>query len=138
MGSQIIFAGPSKFFTQANKDQPRTLSHAVYSVSRDELNISRENNIIGESEPINKAKISHHIMRNKLDKEDVIEITDFTSPCTSELARVTISVDIDRKNLGVNKSRIRLGSGTKIDKFPDLLVICIFFMSLYFSTYGEN
>ena len=112
----------------------------MYSVSRDELNISRENNIIGEfrSEPVSKAKISHHIMRNKLDKEDVIEITDFTSPCTSELARVTISVDIDRKNLGVNKSRIRLGSGTKIDKFPDLLVICIFFMSLYFSTYGEN
>ena len=67
-----------------------------------------------------------------------IEFTDFTSPGTSELARVTVSVDIDRKNLGVNKNRIRLGSGTKIDKFQDLLVICILFMSLYFSTYGAN
>ena len=63
-GSQIIFAGPSKFFTQANKDQQRDSSHAVYSVSRDELNKSTENNIIGKfkSEPISKVKISHQIL----------------------------------------------------------------------------
>ena len=48
MGSKILFAGPSKFFTQANKDQQRDLSHDVYSVSRDESNKSREHNIIGE------------------------------------------------------------------------------------------
>ena len=47
MASQIIFAGPSKFFTLANKDQHRDLSYAVHSVSRDELNKSRENNNIG-------------------------------------------------------------------------------------------
>ena len=33
-GSRIIFAGPSKFFTQANKEQQRETIHAVYSVSK--------------------------------------------------------------------------------------------------------
>ena len=45
-----------------------------------------------------------------------------------------VSADIHRKKLGVNKSRIGLGSGTKIDKFQDILIIC----TLYFSTYGAN
>ena len=67
-----------------------------------------------------------------------IEFTDFTSPGTSELAKLTVSVDIDFKNLGVNKSRIKLGSGAKIDKFQELLVICILFIKLYFSICGAN
>ena len=37
-GSRIIFAGPSKFFTQANKDHQRETVHAVYSVRKDYLN----------------------------------------------------------------------------------------------------
>ena len=32
LGSRIIFAGPSKAFTQANRDQQRELNHAVYSL----------------------------------------------------------------------------------------------------------
>ena len=31
-GSGILFAGPSKVFTQANKDQQRESNHAVYSL----------------------------------------------------------------------------------------------------------
>ena len=31
-GSRIIFAGPSKVFTQANKDKQRESNHAVYSL----------------------------------------------------------------------------------------------------------
>ena len=31
-GSRIIFAGPSKSFTQANKEQRRETVHAIYSV----------------------------------------------------------------------------------------------------------
>ena len=35
-GSRIIFAGPSKVFSQANKDHQRESNHAVYSLySRD-------------------------------------------------------------------------------------------------------
>ena len=47
-GSRIIFAGPSKFFTQANKDQQRETIHAVYSIRKDYLNNSVKTNIIGE------------------------------------------------------------------------------------------
>ena len=37
-GSRIIFAGPSKVFSQANKDQQRESNHVVYSLySRDIL-----------------------------------------------------------------------------------------------------
>ena len=81
-GSQIIFAGFSKFFTQANKDQQRESSHAVYSVYRDKLNKSMEYNIIGElrSESISKVQISHPVTWNKLDEKDLIEDTDFISP----------------------------------------------------------
>ena len=101
-GSQIICACPSKFFTQANKDQQRESSHAVYSVSRDEFNKSMEYDIIGElrTESISKVKISHPVKWNKLDEKDLIENKDFISPGTSaELARVMVSADIDRKNL---------------------------------------
>ena len=38
-GSRIIFAGPSKFFTQANQDQKRETVHAVYSVRDACLNL---------------------------------------------------------------------------------------------------
>ena len=84
--------------------------------------ISFENDIIEElrSESTSKIKISHS--------------TDYISPGTSaELARV-VRADIDCKKLGVNKSRIGLGSGTKIGKFQDLLII----WTLYFSTNGAN
>ena len=72
-------------------------------------------------------KISHPISFNKLSGKGLIEATAFISSGTSaELARVTVCADIDRKNIGVNKSRVRLGSGTKIDKFQDLLKIFSF------------
>ena len=74
--------------------------------------ISFENDIIEElrSESTSKIKISHS--------------TDYISPGTSaELARV-VSADIDCKKLGVNKSRVGLGSGTKIDKVQNLLSCC--------------
>ena len=32
--SRIIFAGPSKIFTQANKDQKRGSNHAVYALDQ--------------------------------------------------------------------------------------------------------
>ena len=31
-GSRVIFAGPSKVFTRANKDQQRESNHTVYSL----------------------------------------------------------------------------------------------------------
>ena len=58
-GSRIIFAGPSRFFTQANKKQQRKTIHVVYSVREN----CSEINSIGELrfEPTSKVKISHHI-----------------------------------------------------------------------------
>ena len=62
-GSRIIFAGPSKIFTQANKDQQRETIHAVYSIRKDYLDKSMKTNNIAElrSESISKVKISHYI-----------------------------------------------------------------------------
>ena len=62
-GSRIIFAGPSKFFTQANQGQQRETVLAVYSLRLDCLNKSEKTNIIGEfrSESIIRVKISHQI-----------------------------------------------------------------------------
>ena len=76
------------------------------------LNNIFENDIIEKlrSESTSKIKISHS--------------TDYISPGTfTELARV-VSADIDCKKLGVNKSRVGLGSGTKIDKVQNLLSCC--------------
>ena len=55
-GPRIIFAGPSRFFTQANKEQQRETVHVVYSINN---NLS-EYNSIGEprSEPTTLVKIS--------------------------------------------------------------------------------
>ena len=121
-GSRIIFAGPSKYFTQANKDQQReTIVHAVYSVRNNYL----ETNNIGEfrSEPISKVGISHHISRGV-----TMFTTDLLSPGNSaELARVTVSTD-DREQLSTDNCRFRLDSGSKIDKFWDLLMICVLFI----------
>ena len=36
-GSRIIFAGPSKVFTRANKDQQRESNHAVYSLCNSDI-----------------------------------------------------------------------------------------------------
>ena len=97
--------------------------------------ISFENDINGElrSESTSKIKISHPISFNKLSGKDLVEATDFSPGTSAELARM-VSADINCKKLGVNKSRIKLGSGTKIDKFQDLLIND----TLYFSTSGAN
>ena len=137
-GSLFISGSPSKFFTQANKDRQRESSHAVYSINRDYLNKFVKTNIIGELrlESISKIKISHTVSCNKLSGNDLIEATDFISSGTSaELARVMVRADIDRKNIGLNKRKVRLGSGTKI---KDLLKVCILFIFLYFSTRGAH
>ena len=57
-GSRIIFAGPSKSFTLANREQQRKTIQAIYYVRE----IYEKTNITGElrSEPIGKVKISHH------------------------------------------------------------------------------
>ena len=87
---------------------------------------SVETNIIGKLrlESNSKIKIAHPISCNKSSGKDVIE--DFISSGTSaELARVIVSADIDFKNIGLNKRKFCLGSGTKIDKFHVLLTDCI-------------
>ena len=67
--------------------------------------------------------------------------TVYTSPCSSssfaELARVTVSTD-DCEQTGINNLRFRLGSGTKLDKFQDLLKICVLFIFMYFSICGAE
>ena len=80
-GSRIIFAGPSKFFTQANKDQQIETIHAVYSVRKDYLKEDVKTNNFGEfrSESISKVKISHHINCINSDKENVIKSIDIIS-----------------------------------------------------------
>ena len=76
---------------------------------------------------------------NKLSGKGLIKATDFISSGTSaELARVTVSADIDCKNIGLNKLKVRLGSGSKIDKFQDLLRVCFLFIFLYFSALGAD
>ena len=52
---------------------------------------------------------------------------------STELARVTVSA-YDCKHTGIDNSKFRLGSGTKIDKFQDLQKICVLFILMYFST----
>ena len=136
-GSRIIFAGPSKFFTEANKDQQRQTIHAVYSIRKDYLDKSVETNIIAEfrSESFSKVKISHHMSCSKSGRKDVIKATDLISSGTSaELARLMVSAYFNRKYNTVNNRKVRLGSVTKIDKFQDLLIVCILFIFLYFST----
>ena len=44
----------------------------------------------------------------------------------------------DRKHIGIDNRKVRLGSGTKIDKFQDLLKICILFIFMHFSTCGAD
>ena len=96
------------------------------------MNKPVETNIIGELrlEYISKISISG---------KDLIVTADFISSCTSaELAKVTVSADINMKNIGLNKRKIRLGSGTKIDKFQDLLKVSILFIFFYFSNCGAD
>ena len=84
-GSRIIFAGPSGFFTQANKDQQRETIHAVYSVRQDCLNTLDKTNIIGEfrSESINKVKICHQISFGIRSDEDITKTTNLISSGSS-------------------------------------------------------
>ena len=49
-----------------------------------------------------------------------------------------VNADVDRKNIGLNKRKFRLGLGTKIDKFQDLLKVSFLFIFLYFSTLGAD
>ena len=129
-GSRIIFAGPSKFFTQANKEQQRELIHAVYSASK---NFPESNNI-GElrSESTSKVKISHHINNIQRSQKSVPVSSDLISSASSaELARVTVSTD-DCKQISGNNCIFRLGSGTTIDKFQDLLMIFILCVFTFF------
>ena len=78
-GSRIIQA--SRIFTQANKDQQRESSHAVYSINKDYLNEFMETDIIGEprSKSISKIKISYTINFNKLSRKGLVKTTDFIS-----------------------------------------------------------
>ena len=75
-GSRIIFAGPSGFFTQANKDQQRETIHAVYSVRQDCLNTSDKTNIIGEFR-------SHQISFGIPSDEDITKTTNLISSGSS-------------------------------------------------------
>ena len=57
-GSKIIFAGPSKVFTRANKEQQRESSHAVYSLyNSDILGKSVNYNVDGELRFDSNSKI---------------------------------------------------------------------------------
>ena len=119
-GSRIIFAGPSKFFTQANQGQQRETVLAVYSLRLDCLNKSEKTNIIGEfrSESVNKVKISSKISFDMPRCENIIKTTNLISSGSSaELAKVMVRAYSDHKYIGVNNQSIRLGSGTKIDNF---------------------
>ena len=51
---------------------------------------------------------------------------------------VTVRAYFDCKYIGLNEPIVRLGSGTKIDKFQDLLIVCALFIFLYFSTRGAD
>ena len=44
----------------------------------------------------------------------------------------------NRKYIGLDIRKVRLGSGTKIDKFQDLLKVCVLFIFLYFTTYPAD
>ena len=142
-GSRIIFAGPSKVFTQANKDQQRESSHAVYSLNKIYMEEFMEHNIIEEPrlDFISKMKIYPLMSFSESNGDYLVKATKLISSATfAELARVTVKAEVDckTKNIGLSKCRFRLGSGTKIDKFQDLLKIFLLFISLYFSTLGAD
>ena len=66
-GSRIIFGGPNKVFTKANKEQARRSNHAVYtlkaeSTDNDKDNIEYNKEIRFESK--GKVKISLYSSRN--------------------------------------------------------------------------
>ena len=63
-----------------------------------------------------------------------------SSNVSTELARVTVNtkVDLETKNIDLNKLRFRQGSETKIDKFQNLLKIFFLFIFLCFTTLGAN
>ena len=51
---------------------------------------------------------------------------------------MTVRAYADFKYIGVNNHSVRLGSGTKIDKFQNLLIVCISFNFLLFSISGAD
>ena len=68
----------------------------------------------------------------------MIITSDLISPGNSaELARLTVSTD-DREQVDIDNPNIRIGTGTKIDKFQDLLKLCVLFIFIYFSTCGAE
>ena len=57
-GSRIIFSGPSKVFTRANKDRQRELNHLVYSLyNTDILGSSSEYRVRGSIRLVSKSKM---------------------------------------------------------------------------------
>ena len=62
-GLRIIFAGPSKLFTLANKEIESKTVYAIYSAKE----IYQKTDYIGEfrSEPTRKVEISHHTSKSE-------------------------------------------------------------------------
>ena len=79
----------------------RKTIHAIYSGKETYANA----NITGElrSEPIGKVKIFHHLNKSKV--------------CTTD----------DREQIMIDNCKVRMGSGTKLDKLQNPLKICIHF-----------
>ena len=78
--SKSIFAGPSKVFTQANKDQLRESNHAVYSLYNSDILGNSNNCGVGEgvrSESNGKMRTSPLI---EFIKEEILPLLPLSRP----------------------------------------------------------
>ena len=116
------------------------ISHLIsYSMSSNDK--SDKTNIIGKfrSEFINKVKISHQISFDTPRDGNITKTSNcISSGNSAELARVMVRAYSDFKYIDVDNHSVRLGSGTKIEKFQNLLMSCILFNLLYLSICGTD
>ena len=116
-GSRIIFAGLSKVFTQANKDQQRESNHAVYSLNNSDILGNSDNCGIGwgvRFESNRKIK-SYPIVEPSKEEIDVscsdkaVNLSKNTivisSAASAEPARVQTTVKFDLKIQKINYLR---------------------------------
>ena len=91
------------------------------------------------SESNDKVKIYHQIVYNIPSSEELNKNTVLTPLGSStELARVTVRAGSDHKGIRVYNWSFELGSGSKLEKFLNLLIFISLFNVLFFSIYRAN
>ena len=136
-GSRINFAGPSKVFTGANKDQQRESNHAVYvlcnpDMSGESVNYKIDGEVRFDSNSKMKTSPLLESSRENIGpscRDDNLILSNYnlviSSIISTEPARLQAKVNfaLKIKNIDQAEFRIRKVSENKIDKSPNLKVL---------------